>query len=324
MKFQNRLLIISLLVSGNATANQYFMSATLDNDLFVGEDNGYTNGVYFSFYTAAARLRPTIFVQPLVWSMPNRSILYAIDIHSIGQTLTTAEDITLVDPPEDSLPYSALLKYTNAFVTANAYYADWVSTSIGLVGPNAKGEQTQNGTHRIIGVKEAKGWDTQLNNEIVFSFSRGRVFRLLANQSDTVDLLIGGQLSLGTIESGLSATSMIRVGRNLKDSYSTILFSESRTSNPIATNNSWFVYAGLSSNYVANQIYTDGNTFSDSRSIDYDHNYNTFTTGLTYSIGRYGALSLAYHTSLPKGEKQKSIQTEKLNEYGTLTFSWKI
>ncbi|WP_231908802.1 lipid A deacylase LpxR family protein [Marinomonas sp. TW1] len=324
--FSLKLWLASLFLMSSVQANaiENFVSATLDNDVFVGKDNGYTNGIYFSFYNVASRLNPSLLVRPLLWSMPNGRVYNTINVNSIGQTLTTAEDITQEIPPDNSLPYSGLLKYTNAYVTVGPYYADWVSTSLGIVGPAAKGEQTQNGVHRAIGVKEAQGWDTQLKNEVVFGFSRGRAWRVLATSSDTMDLLVGGQVSLGTITSGLNAGVMLRVGQNLQDSYATVLLANSRASNPIGVNNSWFIYAGLSSNYIYNQIFTDGNTFRDSRSIDYDHNYNTFTAGITYSVGGHGALTFAYNSSFSEEETESSRQTEKLSRYGTLTLAWQI
>ncbi|WP_144011209.1 lipid A deacylase LpxR family protein [Marinomonas posidonica] len=321
--FKIGLVSLFLMCSMQVNATENFISATLDNDVFVGKDNGYTNGIYFSLYNVG-RLRPSFLVSPLLWSMPNGRIYNTVNINSIGQTLTTAEDITEENPPSTSLPYSGLLKYTNAYVTVGPYYADWISTSLGIVGPAAKGEQTQNGVHRAIGVKQAQGWDTQLKNEVVFGFSRGRAWRVLATGSDTMDLLVGGQVSLGTIRSGLNTGVMLRIGQNLQESYSTVLLASSRASNPIAVNNSWFVYAGFASNYVYNQIFTDGNTFRDSRSIDYDHNYTTFSAGITYSVGGGGALTFAYNSSVAKNETEVSRQTEKLSRYGTLTLAWQI
>lgn len=313
------------LISGvYASANENFISATFDNDVFIGKDNGYTSGIYFSLYNISSRSNPSFLINPLLWSIPNGPIYKSINVSSIGQTLTTAEDINQEIPSETSIPYSGLLKYTSAYIEVGPYYADWVSASLGIVGPAAKGRQTQNGFHRKIGVKEAQGWNTQLKNEVVFGFSRGRTWRVFATGSNTLDLLVCGQVSFGTIGSALNTSVMLRVGQNLNDSFATVLFANSRASNPIVVNRSWFVYAGLSSNYVFNQIFTDGNTFHDSRSIDYDHNYNTFTTGLTYSVGLRGALTFAYNSSFEENDTEGSRQTQKLNHYGTLTFAWRI
>lgn len=322
--FDFKLYFLNFFLISGVYANENFLSVTHDNDVFVGKDNGYTSGIYFSLYNVSGRLNPSFLISPLLWSIPNGPIYKSINVNSVGQTLTTAEDITQDTPSETSLPYSGLLKYTSAYIAVGPYYADLVSTSLGIVGPAAKGRQTQNGFHKKIGVNEAQGWDTQLKNEVVFGFSRGRILRVFTTASNTLDLLVGGHVNFGTIGSGLSTSVMLRIGQNLNDSFATVLFANSRASNPTAFNRSWYVYAGLSSNYVYNQIYTDGNTFRDSRSINYDHNYNTFTTGITYSVGLHGALSFAFNSSFEENGTESSRQTQRLNRYGTFTFAWRI
>ncbi|RBO82181.1 hypothetical protein DFP76_1069 [Marinomonas aquiplantarum] len=299
-------------------------SFTLDNDVFVGKDNGYTNGLYFSIYNMQNNLRENIWVRPLMWSMPTQYGTSRINIHSFGQSLMTAEDITQENPPANSLPYSGLLKYTNGHVVIGRRSANWVSTTLGIIGPSAKGKQTQTEFHKLIGAKKPMGWDTQLKDELVFSFNRGHVFRLLASYNDTVDLLVGGQLGLGTLKSDVNAGAVLRVGRNLSSSYATALLSSSRASNPIAIRNSWFAYAGALRHYVFNQIVTDGNTFRDSRSIDYDHSYSVLVVGFSSSITDRSSLSFAYQSSFSEDESLSSKQTERLNKFGTLTLAWEF
>lgn len=122
----------------------------------------------------------------------------------------------------------------------------------------------------------------------------------------------------------MSTAAVIRYGKNLEGSYATALFADSRTSNPIAVNGGWFVYSGLALKYYFNQIYTDGNTFTDSRSIDYDHNINILALGVTYS---WGSSSLAFAINTPfslqySGSSDHSL--DDFNSYGTLTFAWEL
>ncbi|BFM48787.1 lipid A deacylase LpxR family protein [Marinomonas sp. THO17] len=314
---------ISLIFSGPLFAVNA-ASFTLDNDVFVGDDNGYTNGIYVSVYHIGNNVKENFWVRPLMWTMPSGTALEYANVHSFGQVLTTAEDITVANPAEDDLPYSGLLQYTNAHVKIGQYYADWVSTTLGLVGPSAKGKQTQTDFHKLIGAKKPMGWDTQLKDEVVFAFSRGHVTRLIASPHDNFDFLVGGQLGVGTLKSAVNAGAMIRLGKNLKSSFATVLLASSRASNPLALDNSWFIYTGAFSTYVFNQIFTDGNTFRDSRSIDYDHSYNVFVAGLSTSLGNGASLTFAYQTSFSEDESVSSYQTEKLNKFGTLTLAWQF
>ena len=328
IEFKKYFLALFLLYGMQAYADVNWMSATLDNDFFVNEDNGYTNGIYVSTYDVYDNVKSLkksdIWVKPLMWSMSNRSIDQVVNVYSFGQTLTTPYDISKKIPSESDLPYSAVISFTNTYITVGADYADRASTTLGIVGPLALGEETQLAVHSVISAQDPKGWDTQLNNELVFEFSRARTWRQWTSDSGSADLLLGVNGSLGTIKSGVSTAAILRYGENLKESYATALFADSRTSNPIAVNGGWFVYSGLAMKYNFNQIYTDGNTFSDSRSIDYDHNINIFALGATYSWGK-GALAFAINTPFSfdeDGNRHRNL--DQFNSYGTLTFAWEM
>lgn len=325
IEFKKYFASLFLLYSMQTYADVNWVSVTLDNDFFVNEDNGYTNGIYVATYDVydgvTSQQEADIWVQPLMWSMANRSIDQAVNVYSFGQTLTTPYDISQTIPLETDLPYSAVINFTNTYITVGPDYADRASTTLGIVGPLALGEETQRAVHSIVPARDPKGWDTQLNNELVFEFSRGRTWRQWESNSGNMDLLLGANVSLGTIKSGISTAAIIRYGENLRDSYATVLFADSRTSNPIAVNGGWFMYSGLALKYNFNQIYTDGNTFNDSRSIDYDHNINIFALGVTYSWGD-GSLAFAINRPFSFNEDGTDRNLDQFNSYGTLTFAW--
>ena len=320
------ILFLSLFRSISLYAEIDWVSVTLDNDLFVGNDNGYTNGLYVSFYdvgdTSSQIPEHDFWVTPLIWSMPKNQAVGAVNAYMIGQTMSTPSDINIVIPDENELPYSALLALTNSYVAITPTYADRVSTTIGMVGPAALGEEAQTFIHKIIGGDEPQGWDTQLENELVFQLSRERTWRSWTSDSGDFDFLTNAGLSLGTIQSSINTGMTIRYGRDLASSYATTLLNSSRTTNPSAVNGGWYIYAGLQAGYVFNQIFTDGNTFRDSRSIDYDHEFIGLTAGFAYSWQNF-SLTFAVNDSnlLQTGSSEKTL--ENLTQYGTITFAWR-
>jgi len=316
---------LSLATAANAEIN--WISVTLDNDLFVNSDNGYTNGLYVSLYdtgTIPNELPSHDFwVEPLMWSMQKDNIKGVINAYTIGQTMNTPSDINIIDPDEKELPYSALLSLTNSYMAVTPNYADRVSTTIGIVGPAAFGEQAQKFVHSIIGADEPQGWDTQLENELLFQFSRARTWRTWASKSDHYDLLTSADFSLGTIKSSVDTGVTIRYGRDLINSYATTLLNSSRISNPVTVDDGWFVYAGVKAGYVFNQIFTDGNTFHDSRSINYDHEFVGLTAGFAYAWEGF-SLTFAVNDAniIQTGRSAKTLKN--LTQYGTLTLAWRM
>lgn len=301
-------------------------SVTLDNDLFIGDDSGYTNGFFLSLYEAELESEKMpehdFWVAPLMWTMPENDKIYSVNSYSIGQTLATPSDIRIENPASDELPYSALLALRNSYMTITPTYADLVTTTIGLIGPAALGEETQKFVHKVIGANEPKGWDTQLKNEPVFQFSRSRTWRSWVSESGNSDILTSCELSLGTISSAVSGGAYIRYGRNLRTSYATVLFNSSRTSNPLGVDNGWHLYAGLEAGYIFNQIFTDGNTFRDSRSIDYKHEYVGATAGLSYSWNDWAlTFAIVDFNILNQGDEEA---LENLTQFGTLTLAWRL
>ena len=319
---------VFMLLSVSTYADERWMSATLDNDFFVNEDNGYTNGIFVSFYDVyddpKAISEPDFWVTPLLWSMPSQNDVFgAINVYSFGQTLTTPYDISEVTPSDDTLPYSGLIHFSNTYVTAGPRYAERITTILGVVGPAALGEQTQKIVHKVTSSQEPMGWDTQLNNELVFQFSRGRTVRYWVSDSDKMDVLSISNISIGTIKSDIKTGVMFRYGEQLGSSYASVLLSNARTSNPIAVKKGWFVYVGVGLGYTFNQIFADGNTFRDSRSIDYNHNQNLATYGFSYTWGD-ASLAFAINSPFSFGTSERDHDVDELTEYGTLTFAWNM
>jgi len=310
-----------------AVAETDWVSMTLDNDIFVGKDSGYTNGLYISFFDVGEKSDQIpshdFWVKPLMWSMPKISADSAVNAYTIGQTLSTPSDIEVLVPSENELPYSAVLALTNTYVTVTKTYADRASTTVGVLGPVAQGEEAQTFVHDILSADEPMGWDTQLENELVFQFTRARIWRSWVPESNNVDILTFVDLGVGTIQSAAGSGAMIRYGRDLISSFSTTLFHRSRTTNPGAINGGWYVYAGVHAGYIFNQIYTDGNTFRDSRSVSYKRELIGLNAGLVYSWHDYSLTIALNDANILQGGNQEDT-LENFTQYGTLTFAWRI
>ena len=87
----------------NDEVGEVWHSFTLDNDLFVGNDSGYTNGLYFSTFDLDEGKDswpdPGLLLGPLMGSMPARDdTLGAVSSFTIGQTMNTPSDITIEIP----------------------------------------------------------------------------------------------------------------------------------------------------------------------------------------------------------------------------------
>ncbi|MFK5892565.1 MAG: lipid A deacylase LpxR family protein [Pseudomonadota bacterium] len=310
---------ISLFSISTETLAADAVTFTLDNDLFIGSDDGYTNGVYASwYYYGSDDEKPELswLVWPLKWSMPNKNAELSVDAYTIGQSMFTPEDIQVSNPDPNDIPYAGLLLFNNTYVVSYVSYADFISTTVGVVGPISGAESMQNFIHNISDSEQPQGWGYQLDNEVIFKFTRGRMWKNWVSENGHFDLLSGADIGVGTLESSINVGFTLRVGNQLGMSHISGILIPSRTSNFIAVNNGWFAYLMIGGRLVANQIVFNGNTFRDSRSIKLDHTHLALTSGLAYSWGKL-SITLAYADySFTDDEHANATRL------GTLTVGW--
>ncbi|OIQ47537.1 MAG: hypothetical protein BM565_06010 [Gammaproteobacteria bacterium MedPE] len=318
----------ALFITVNASTpnKEKWISITIDNDAFVGNDSGYSNGLFVSTFEVNEKPSKTsendFWVSPLMWSMPQDNFILTANAYSFGQSLNTPSDIKIENPDENELPYSAILAMSNSYITVTPQYADLATTTLGVVGPMALGEEVQTFVHKILGANEPQGWDTQIKNEVVFELSRARSYRVWHTQDNHFDVLMNGRASLGTIETALDVGTFIRYGNNLQESHATTLLAASRISNPIAVDG-WYFFLGSRVGYMFNHIAIDGNTFRDSRSIDYKKQYVSLTTGFAYTW-RDVSITFAINDFNILKDNEEEQALADLTEFGTISFSWKI
>ncbi len=246
----------------------------LENDLFFGLDRDYTNGVQLAWMSEpdyapvwalkAARLLPFFPEKGKVRSS-----------YAIGQNMYTPNDITDEDPPLDERPYAGwLYGAVGIVVETGEKQLDQLQFQLGVVGPASLAEQSQKYVHKIINSPDPQGWDTQLKNEPGLVLTYQRSWRALVSteiNGFSIDATphIGG--ALGNIYTYANAGATMRFGWNLPNDYGPPRiqpglpgsgFFEQR--NEIGL----YFFAGLDARAVARNIFLDGNTWTDSRSVD--------------------------------------------------------
>lgn len=317
--------VAALLLSAGSPAADW-ASISWDNDVFVGRDHGYTNGLFFSWYeTDMDELKPVApswLVTPLLWSLSETTPIFKITAGNVGQMMVTPRDIKTEVPDPRDIPYSGLLFYTSGHYRVYENHADKISTTVGIIGPSSGAEQMQKIIHELNGSAIPRGWEHQLRDEPVFRFSRSRIWRIWTSGHDDTagnfDLLTSAEANLGTIESSLAGAVMLRYGSGLTTTYVTPAFQSNRSANPLAIDGGWFIYVGVSARLLANQIFIDGNTFRDSPSTELDHTQFGVAAGLSIDWENF-SITLAVE-DLSTFESQYDSATR----VGSLSVAWRL
>lgn len=259
-----RAFLLLTLVTGCAHADTFSLS--WDNDLLLGLDQGYTNGVRLSYLSSpssdqnadSAKLsRAAGRWLKMLPGIEPESQNQTVSI-SLRQLMVTPEDISLEQPSRDDLPYAGFL-----FLSSTAW--SWGADSItgygihsGVVGPESGAEASQKWVHRLTGSEEPRGWDYQLGTDVVGGLqgTHARKFWRSGSKGQLEqELAWVGSARISSFRSNARVGWIWRTGRYLPMNFVPDYAGTSSTVGlPAALNDTgrgWSVFVGLGVEYVA-------------------------------------------------------------------------
>jgi len=250
------------------------LSFVLENDLFSNVDRHYTNGVRLVWVPDPVSSTPEWAVKlarlvPLFPEQGEARVGFAL-----GQSMFTPSNITIADPSLDERPYAGWLYGTISLGVKSGRQLDQFGITLGMVGPASLAEESQKFVHKVIGSDEPRGWDTQLKNEAGLVLTYQRSWRELAAKTFLKNDLdfsphVGG--ALGNVFTYANAGITMRYGRKLPNDYGPPRIQPGLPGtsdfSPVS-DFGWYLFAGIDGRVVARNIFLDGNTFRDSRSVD--------------------------------------------------------
>jgi hypothetical protein len=247
----------------------------------------------------------------------------------LGQNIFTPEDISNPNLILNDRPYAGWLYFGIGLIDphkdADIPYFDTVELNLGIVGPEAYAQDVQTWWHaNISDSPRPAGWDNQLKNEPGILLNLERKWRMELTPHDyeglQVDFLPSVGAALGNVYTYASAGTMFRLGVNLPVDYGPPRirpgaqgsdFFQYDKKNPI----SWYTYAGVEGRALAVNIFLDGNTFTDSHSVD-----------KKYFVGdlHVGFVLVIYHARLTFSQVFRSSEfngQQEMSEFGSLNLS---
>lgn len=245
---------------------------SIENDMFGGSDRYYTNGFQFAWRSPSSDLpSPLAWLNDrLDWVMGPGTLRWGA---AFGQSLYTAQDTQTATPRLDDRPYAAYLYGALSLSRTSEFTSTQLELQAGVVGPSALGEFVQNNYHELIGVDQVNGWRTQLKDEAALTALIERKWRVPLGSMAGVDFeaIPSATASLGNVQTYAGAGTLFRFGQGLDAD-----FGPPRIRPALAGSSwiqprqdfGWYVFAGLDGRAIARDIFLDGNTWRDSRSVD--------------------------------------------------------
>lgn len=268
----------------------------LENDLTNDTDRYFTNGIRLSRTSRIGDVPEAVVdaARPLIGTLG--SVRWTV---GIGQNMYTPSDIRIKDPDPDDQPYAGWLYGTvgvlNDLATGGGRRTQTsVQLSLGVVGPSALGEQAQKFVHSIINSPEPQGWDHQLHDEPAVLLNLERRW-VVPSEPLVGDLRVDASphvgLALGNVFTHAAAGLTLRFGEPPRYDYGPPRLqphtpgSEYFAPREAGDEFGWYVFAGAEGRAVARNIFLDGNTFRDSRSVDKEPLVADLSAGVVMTFG---------------------------------------
>jgi lipid A 3-O-deacylase len=300
----------------------------IDNDTFTGTDQEYTSGVQFGSTSATAdSFDDATFAPRLRWA---NAVLRRLQpkgfeennvTWTIGQRMFTPEDWSREEPEPLDRPYAGVLFAGLTYNGRDSHSMHSTSIEVGIVGPSALAQQTQELVHRLGDDNHFLGWDHQLNDEPVFRVLHERFRRWdlrPARRFGDVTTHYGG--SVGNLSTFANAGAELRIGRSLPDNFGTATtFSYGQESAPTRwggapSRPTIHGYVAVDARVVLHDITLDGNTWRESASVEREPYVAELTLGIALNWREWQAtLGTVYRT------KEYETQDREAS-FGTLTF----
>ena len=296
-------MLAAALVHIQAAEEKSTVSFTIENDSFFGTDRYYTHGFRLQY------MHEPNSVPGWVASLLTNTLTAGMDVNrmrigfTLGQELYTPSNITRPGLNENDRPYGAWL-YTGLVLRRAGTVAgtipsvDEFELDLGVVGPNAFGEETQTWWHKLTGYAEPRGWDNQLGNEPALQIYLTRSIQVGFRTENYwgLDIIPHARAALGNVYIYGELGTLFRAGYNLPSEY-VISPMESFSTHPSYDPPKWSVYAfaGADGRAIGRNIFLDGSTFEDSHSVDKEPLVADFRAGASVRYGPVEVVGSAVH-----------------------------
>lgn len=296
----------------NPQAHRGTVSLILENDTVADQDRAYTGGIGVT-YTSGANQVPE-------WSMSLARFLpffseegelrYAL---GVGQSVFTPEDLSRKVPDPDDRPYAGWLYGSAALMSKVDRSLETVELTLGLIGPGALGEQAQSFAHEVLGDGDPEGWDSQLDDELALTLSYEKRWLNVVTFSENwgFDFQPHIDLTAGNVFTYAGAGLTLRFGSHLQSDYGVRRVRPGVNAASYRTTFDgfrWNAFAGIEARAVAQNIFLDGNTFTDSASIDKKDFVYDVSAGLMMQVNNISlGYSMVYRSKEFDGQDEEDI-----------------
>lgn len=309
------------------------VSARMDNDLLAQRDEGYSSGLQLTLVSPNLRDFTDDACLPAMARWVNRGLgwLNGRDADArnmllrITQGIYTPRDRYRSDLIVDDRPYAGILTLALGYNTRHGDELRTTLLSVGMLGPSALAEPSQDLVHDIIDKDKFRGWDNQLRDEPLLGLRHERAYRLgkraVGDGRFERDAVLHWGGAVGNLMTRANAGAEFRFGISLPDDFGSSPVRPAgdntapSTGDDMAAGWAWHGFASLDTYWSGYDPSLDGNAWKESHQVDRRPFVAEAALGVSASYGPW-RLAIARYFRTREFEGQASRPT-----YGSVTLS---
>ena len=144
-----------------------FMTFRYDNDVFLGIDRYYTQGIQFEYSAPFLQKSPVNYILPTISDVADRISIF-VEQQCFTPTSINTSDVQLGDHPYGGIMIFGQKRASHRPLQHQILSSEFI---LGALGPCAKCEETQKGIHRATNNDIPLGWGNQLSNTFVINYN---------------------------------------------------------------------------------------------------------------------------------------------------------
>ncbi|HKQ40032.1 MAG TPA: lipid A deacylase LpxR family protein [Verrucomicrobiae bacterium] len=251
------------------------LSFTMENDALTGHDRHFTSGAHVQYESEDNALYD--------WtrSMSRLVPAFGFDLQAqkwaveVGQQIYTPEDLDARTVVKGDRPYAAWL-YGRAALQrrgpgpGSSLAMEWFGLDVGVVGPEALGEEAQSTFHG----DAPNGWQNQLDTEVTVGlrYLRRQLWEYRFNDW-RLHLIPFVDAAGGTADTHVGGGALVRFGYNVPNEFEV-------AHGTTAPDWGAYVFSGLEGRWVIRNLFLEGNTFRSSHGVDKEPLIGDFSFGV--------------------------------------------
>jgi lipid A 3-O-deacylase len=288
-------ILVSLFVGGAVasasaqSSGSRAFSLTQENDFWAGTDRHYTHGIKLAYGLGGD--------QAPAWSERLSAHLPAVGFEqqsniitfSVGQYIYTPANVRIATLNSFDRPYAGwlyagiTLQREGRTARGRTIWETW-GFDLGIVGPGALAEPTQDFIHELSSSAKPLGWHHQLRNEPGLALKYQRTYRYACTHDSGwgLDFLPHGGVSAGNISTDARLGATLRAGFRLPNE----LGPQNNDSLAVATSSadgdrpfSAYAFGGVEGRAVAYSVFFNGNLWDNSHQISKEPGVADFKGG---------------------------------------------